>query len=67
MARLDLILREHLDPELRNTLEAFERACPDFNPGVFQALGQNPELFIGYGRLIAMLDLEEPVVCAKEG
>ena len=44
MARLDLIPREHLDPELRDTLEAFERACPDFNPRVFQALGQNPEL-----------------------
>ena len=44
MARLDLVPREQLDPELHNTLAAFERACPDFNPAVFQALGQNPEL-----------------------
>jgi hypothetical protein len=44
MARLDLIPREQLDPELRDTLAAFECACPDFNPAVFQALGQNPEL-----------------------
>ena len=44
MARLDLVPREHLDPELRNTLEAFEHSSPDFNPRVFQALGQNPEL-----------------------
>jgi hypothetical protein len=44
MARLELVPREQLDPELRETLEAFERACPDFNPAVFQAMGLNPEL-----------------------
>jgi hypothetical protein len=44
MARLDLVARERLDPELGALLEAFERACPDFNPAVFQAMGQNPEL-----------------------
>ncbi|MGE0823030.1 MAG: hypothetical protein AB7G75_09295 [Candidatus Binatia bacterium] len=44
MARVDLVPREQLDPELRSTLERFERACPDFNPAVFQAMGQNPEL-----------------------
>jgi hypothetical protein len=44
MARLDLVPRDHLDPELHDTLEAFERACPDFNPAVFQVMGQNPEL-----------------------
>ena len=44
MARLDLVPREQLDPELLTTLESFERACPDFNPAVFQAMGQNPEL-----------------------
>ena len=44
MARLDLLPREQLDPELLATLETFERACPDFNPAVFQAMGQNPEL-----------------------
>ena len=44
MARLDLIPREHLDAELRETLETFERACPDFNPAVFQTMGQHPEL-----------------------
>lgn len=44
MARLELVPRERLDPELRDILEAFERACPDFNPRVFQALGHNPEL-----------------------
>jgi hypothetical protein len=44
MARVELVPREQLDPELRDTLADFERACPDFNPAVFQALGQNPEL-----------------------
>ena len=44
MARVDLLPRELLDSELCETLAAFERACPDFNPAVFQALGQNPEL-----------------------
>lgn len=44
MARLDVVPREQLDAELRETLEAFERACPDFNPAVFQAMGLNPEL-----------------------
>jgi len=44
MARVDLVAREHLDPELGEILAAFERACPDFNPAVFQAMGQNPEL-----------------------
>lgn len=43
MARLDLLSREQLDPELLATLKAFEAACPDFNPAVFQAMGQNPE------------------------
>ncbi|MGE0682066.1 MAG: hypothetical protein AB7P69_14350 [Candidatus Binatia bacterium] len=44
MARLDLLPCEQLDPELLATLKAFELACPDFNPAVFQAMGQNPEL-----------------------
>lgn len=44
MARVDLVPREQLDAELRETLESFERACPDFNPAVFQAMGKNPEL-----------------------
>ena len=44
MARLELVPRQQLDPELLATLEAFERSCPDFNPAVFQAMGQNPEL-----------------------
>jgi hypothetical protein len=44
MARIDLVPREQLDGELRETLATFERACPDFNPAVFQAMGQNPEL-----------------------
>ncbi len=44
MARLDLMPREQLDAELRGTLEAFEQACPDFNPVVFQAMGNNPAL-----------------------
>jgi len=44
MARLELVPREQLDPELGEILEAFERACPDFNPAVFQAMGLNAEL-----------------------
>jgi hypothetical protein len=44
MARLDLVARERLDPELSELLAAFERACPDFNPAVFQAMGHHPEL-----------------------
>ena len=44
MTRLDLVPREQLDPELQETLAAFEHACPDFNPAVFQAMGQHPEL-----------------------
>jgi hypothetical protein len=44
MARLDLVPREQLDAELRDTLERFEQACPDFNPAVFQAMGIHPEL-----------------------
>jgi hypothetical protein len=44
MARLDLIPRAQLDAELRDTLAAFEQACPDFNPAVFQAMGHNPAL-----------------------
>jgi hypothetical protein len=44
MARVDLVAREHLDPELSEILTGFERACPDFNPAVFQAMGQHPAL-----------------------
>lgn len=44
MARIDLVAREQLDAELRETLERFEQACPDFNPAVFQAMGLHPEL-----------------------
>jgi hypothetical protein len=44
MARLDPVSREQLDAELRETLERFEQACPDFNPTVFQVMGLHPEL-----------------------
>ncbi len=44
MARLDLVPRTQLDPDLRDILERFEQACPDFNPAVFQAMGLHPEL-----------------------
>lgn len=44
MVRLDLVPRKQLDAELRDTLERFEKACPDFNPAVFQAMGLHPEL-----------------------
>ena len=57
MARLDLVPRERLDPELRATLEAFEQACPDFNPRVFQALGQNPELSKAFYRFYLSIRL----------
>jgi len=50
MARLDLVPREQLDPELRETLAAFERACPDFNPRVFQAMGHHPALSTAFYR-----------------
>ena len=39
----------------------------EFSAAEIIELGILTGLFIGYGRLIAVLDLEEPVVCAVEG
>jgi hypothetical protein len=44
MARLPLIPHAELDPELARMLETFKQAAPDFNPAVFQAMGNNPEV-----------------------
>ncbi len=57
MARLDLIPREQLNPELRATLDAFEHACPDFNPAVIHAMGHNPELSNAFYRFYMPLRL----------
>lgn len=44
MARLPLVPMEKLDPRLSETLDAFKRAAPDFNPDAIRAMGNNPEV-----------------------
>jgi hypothetical protein len=44
MMRLDPVPRDQLDPELNATLDAFIKGAPEFNPLVFQTMGNNPEV-----------------------